>query len=86
MYQEYGIALLCVGCVQPDRLVSPAGPATLVTATAASSVRRWDLAGRTALQTDPAALACAAVGTGLDRDQWATFLPTETYTPTCPLN
>lgn len=64
-------------------LVFPASPATLVTATSASSVRRWDLAARTALQADPAGQACAAVGAGLDPDQWATFLPTETYTRTC---
>ncbi|SHN46587.1 TIR domain-containing protein [Cryptosporangium aurantiacum] len=55
----------------------------LAAASADGSIELWDLAAMNRLRRDPARAACNLTG-GLNREQWARFVPDLDYVDTCP--
>jgi WD domain, G-beta repeat len=48
------------------------------------TVTLWDLSELNTLRRNPANRACSLTGRGLDRSEWARYLPGLPYQPTCP--
>ncbi len=57
---------------------------TLVTASWDKTVRLWDLTGLNDLLNHAVEHACSITGGGLDRDEWARYIPGLPYQNTCP--
>ncbi len=57
---------------------------TLATASDDKTVIRWDLTGLNNLRDHATEQACSRTGRGLDRDEWARYIPGLTYQNTCP--
>ncbi|WP_322756619.1 hypothetical protein, partial [Frankia sp. Cas3] len=57
---------------------------TLATGSADGTVILWDLTGLTNLRRDAVDHACSIAGQGLDRDEWARYIPGLPYSDTCP--
>jgi hypothetical protein len=58
--------------------------ATASTASTASTAMLWNLTGLNHLRDHPVERACSITRRGLDRDQWARYLPGLPYQDTCP--
>jgi len=56
---------------------------TLATSSTDGTLVLWDLRDLNALRADPMAHACPITGGGLDRDEWARFVPVLSYQDTC---
>jgi TIR domain/AAA ATPase domain/WD domain, G-beta repeat len=57
---------------------------TLATSSADPTVILWDLSELDQLRRNAAERACSLTGRGLDRDEWARYVPGLPYKPTCP--
>jgi WD40 repeat protein/type II secretory pathway predicted ATPase ExeA len=57
---------------------------TLATGSTDHTVTLWDLSELDTIRRNPANRACSLTGRGLDRDEWARYVPGLPYEPTCP--
>ena len=73
----------CHACRQVREVAFSPDGATLATA-GGDEVILWDLARLNELRASALERACRAVGTGLRREEWASFVPDVPYEQTCP--